>query len=517
MKKKTVSRNLKLLIAILTLSFTPMLVTNHVLAATWGMPDTYSFGLPSPSLPMEWNQTYGGSEQDFAPSVIQTDDGGYIFAGYTTTLGDQDVWIVKTDESGTMEWNKTYGGPQEDRALDIIQTSDGGYAIACLTKSFGAGSGAFWLIKTYPNGNIEWNKTYGGSGYELAFSTIQTADGYAIAGWTTSFGAGQFDFWLVKTDTEGNMVWNKTYGGPDRDTAYSVRQTTDQGYVIAGETRSFGSGESDAWLVKTNSTGSMQWNRTYGGTNFENARSAIQTPDQGYTMGGHTMSYGAGGWDFWLVKTDSLGNTIWNRTYGGSGDDLAYAGAIKVKGGGYAIGGVAGYSAPPFPGSGNFWLVETDVAGTMIWNATFGGSALDLMYSVFQTSDEGYIMAGSTHSFGAGEADAWLIKLRLHVEGTMVFFNVNPNPASVGDTITLEGVLLDASSHPLSAESVKVYARALTGSWRFITSLATSSQGIFTWQAAIPEVPAGTYIFVIYHPGSRFYEPSYNLASLTIQ
>ncbi|MCK4435140.1 hypothetical protein KAU92_06580, partial [Candidatus Bathyarchaeota archaeon] len=210
---------------------------------------------------------------------------------------------AKPSEPPTTEWSRIYGGTNDDRAFSVVQTVDGGYAIAGETESFGAGGKDFWLVKTDWTGGTLWNRTYGGPNWDQPLSVVQTVDGgYAIAGETRSFGNGSWDLWLVKTDASGSMQWNQTYGGPDIDRAFSVVQTVDGGYAIAGETRSFGNGTIDVWLVETNSTGHMQWNQTYGGVDWDYALSLVQTSDGGYAIAGTTESFGAGGRDFWLIK-----------------------------------------------------------------------------------------------------------------------------------------------------------------------------------------------------------------------
>jgi len=255
-----------------------------------------------------WNQTYGGADYDAAYSMVQTSDGGYAILGITKSYGagNDDFWLVKTDSEGNVQWNKTYGGTDDDRGRSMVQTADGGYALAGYTGSFGAGNADFWLVKVDSSGNHQWNKTYGGPDIDEAYSVIETFDGgYALAGYTHSYGAGAYDFWLVKTDANGNMQWDETYGGTNWDEAYSVVQTSDGGYAIAGYTRSFGAGGTDFWLVKTESTGYMQWNKTFGGVLDDASFSLIQTVDGGYTLAGYTRSDGAGQSDFWLVKTSA--------------------------------------------------------------------------------------------------------------------------------------------------------------------------------------------------------------------
>jgi predicted secreted protein len=311
-----------------------------------------------------WNKTYGGTNDDHASALVQTSDGGYALAGYTNSFGagGYDFWLVKTDASGTMQWNITYGGTNEDLALALVQTSGGGYALAGSTRSFGVSNADAWLVKTDEFGNMQWNKTYGGANYEFFDTIVQTGDGgYALAGYTNSFGAGGYDFWLVKTDASGNAQWNKTYGGTSDDSATSVVQTADGGYALAGSTSSFGAGGYDFWLVKTDASGNAQWNKTYGGTSDDMAFAFVQTSDGGYALAGYTKSFGAGSHDFWLVKTDSAGNAQWNKTYGGTSMDYATA-LVKTVDGGYAL---AGYTTSFGVGPNDFWLVKTDASGNV--------------------------------------------------------------------------------------------------------------------------------------------------------
>jgi len=358
----------------------------------------------------EWNKTYGGTNLDVGQRGIQTSDGGYAIAGTTDSYGagELDFWLVKTDVDGIMQWSRTYGGTGTEEVYDLAQTSDGGYALIGSTDSFGAGNMDFWLIKTDANGNIQLNKTYGGANFDLASSVVQTYDGgYALAGITTSYGAGKADVWLIRTDSNGNAQWNKTYGGTVNDLAYEMAQTADGGYALAGRTDSYGAGGYDFWLVKTDSAGNTQWNKTYGGAADDIGTFIIQTSDGGYTFVGYTDSFGVGSFDSWLIRTDSAGNVQWNKTYGGAAKDYLWS-VIQTSEGGYALSGATdSYGA----GGYDSWLVKTDSAGNTQWSKTYGGAGYDYGGSHVQTSDGGYSLIGSTNSFGAGDYDFWLVKL----------------------------------------------------------------------------------------------------------
>jgi len=267
------------------------------------------------SIPHEeegWKKTFGGPDNDVAYSVQKTSDGGYILAGYTDSYGagDSDFWLLKTDSSGKEQWNETFGGTEFDIAYSVAQTADGGYIIAGYTFSYGVGGVDFWLVKTDANGNEQWDKTFGGTAGDYVHSVQQTADGgYILAGYTSSYGAGLHDFWLVKTDANGNELWNKTFGGPDAEGAEGVLQAADGGYILAGYTDSFGAGSNDFWLVKTDSNGKEQWNKTFGGPDAEGVKAVLQTTDGGYILAGYTDSFGAGSADFWLIKVKEDGAT----------------------------------------------------------------------------------------------------------------------------------------------------------------------------------------------------------------
>jgi outer membrane protein assembly factor BamB len=365
----------------------------------------------------EWSKTFGGTDSDEAWSVQQTSDGGYILAGATDSYGagSKDFWLLKTNSDGDKQWDKTFGGTGWDLAGSVQQTSDGGYILAGWTGSYGAGSGDVWLVKTDSNGDKQWDKTFGGTARDMAYSIQQTSDGgYILAGWTGSYGAGSEDVWLLKTDSNGNKQWDKTFGGTGWDMAYSIQQTSDGGYILAGATESYGANSRDVWLLKTDSNGNKQWDKIFGGTDAEEAYSIQQTSDGGYILAIRMCLYGAGSEDVWLLKTDSNGNKQWDKIFGGTGGDRANS-VQQTSDGGYILAGMTtSYGA----GSEDFWLLKTDSKGNKQWDKTFGGTGWDRAYSVQQTSDGGYILAGFTESYGAGPRDVWLIKVESTLTAT---------------------------------------------------------------------------------------------------
>ena len=323
----------------------------------------------------QWNQTFGGTGYDGGCSVQQTSDSGYIICGYITSLIDTtyDVYLVKTDENGDSLWTQTFGGPNLDQGFSVQQTTDGGYIVTGRTNSFGNGYTDVWLIKTDGNGVEQWNQTFGGPGYDGGNSVQQTSDGgYVILGKDYSFGNnGQSDVYLIKTDSNGIEQWNQTYGGLLEDGGSNVQQTTDGGYIIIGSAKSFGNGEYDFYLIKTDGNGVEQWNQTFGGTEYDLGTSVQQTTDGGYIVTGMTRdsTYNE---DVWLIKTDGNGVEQWNQTF--SSDSLRASGACvqQTLDGGFIITGWI-QADPAWIGVGDMYLIKTDSQGNI--TSTFNISA----------------------------------------------------------------------------------------------------------------------------------------------
>jgi len=311
-----------------------------------------------------WTRAYGGTASDFGASVQQTSDGGYIIAGSTDSYGagDGDVFLIKTNAQGDTLWTRTYGGTASDFGASVQQTSDGGYVIAGYTASFGAGSQDVYLVKTNASGDTLWTRAYGGTSLDDGSSVQQTSDGgYIIAGSTYPSGSGYPDVYLIRTDAQGDTLWTRTYGGTDFDVGYSVQQTSDGGYIIAGFTISYGAGNDDVYLIKTNAQGDTLWTRTYGGTSGDGGREVRQTTDGGYIIAGFTISYGAGNVDVYLIKTNAQGDALWTRTYGGPDQDIGWS-VQQTTDGGYII---AGYTHSFGAGCDDVYLIKTDANGNM--------------------------------------------------------------------------------------------------------------------------------------------------------
>ena len=350
-------------------------------------------------------KTFGGTLWDYGNSVQQTKEGGYIIVGETSLIedGTSDIWLIKTDFYGNEEWMKTFDGSNRDFASSIQETIDGGYIF---TGSTGSGDyNEAWLIKTDSQGNEDWNQTFGGGNYDRGNSVQQTNDGgYIITGEISSSGNGSSDVLLIKTDHKGNKEWEHTFGGDYYDRGYSVQQTRDGGFIIAGSTRSNGDSYDDLWLIKADSLGNEEWNRTFGGGYIDIGHFVYETTDNGYVITGYTQSYGNGSRDVWLIKTDSQGNQEWNRTFGDSFVDFGKSVQQTIDGG-YIITGSKGTDY-----HSDVWLIKTDAQGNEQWNQLFGGVDYDFGNFVRQTNDNGYIITGHTKSYGNGGYDVLLIK-----------------------------------------------------------------------------------------------------------
>jgi uncharacterized delta-60 repeat protein len=332
-----------------------------------------------------WAKSYGGTgEEDCAYSIQQTSDGGYVMAGDTTSFGESadHVWIVKLNGDGTIAWEHASRAAGADHARSIQQTSDGGYVVAGWT-GLGAGWEDVWVLKLNSDGEVAWQKAYGGADEEKPSQIQQTSDGgYIVAGVARSFGVGGYDLWVLKLNSTGTVSWQKTYGGPDYEETGSIQQTSDGGYIVLGGTSSFGAGLNDLWVLKLNDDGTVAWQKTYGGTDYEETGSIQQTSDGGYIVAGKTHSFGAGGGDFWVLKLDSAGTVEWEKTYGGTNEDYAYSIQQTADGGYVVAGDTTSFGA----GGEDFWVLKLDSDGTILFNPASGAQMADTNATVATTS-----------------------------------------------------------------------------------------------------------------------------------
>ncbi|MBI3502382.1 MAG: T9SS type A sorting domain-containing protein [Bacteroidetes bacterium] len=360
---------------------------------------------------ISFQRTFGGTRADYAVWGQQTSEGGFIVAGSTNGtntfgFGSMDVCLVKTDSSGIVQWEKIYGGTNDEHAGFVQQTKDGGFVITGYTSSFGDSIDVY-LLKTDSDGNLFWSKTFGGTGAEYASSVQQTSDGgFIIAGSTSGFGAGANDVYLVKTDSNGFQQWMKAYGGTANDYASFAQQTNDGGFIVAGFTYSFSQGYDDVYILKTSSNGTLQWSKTFGSSGYDEGYSIQPTNDGGFIIGGMTTSFGAGYADMYILKTTSTGNLQWSKTFGGiQSEDASWT--QQTNDGGFIIGG----STTSFgAGYHDIYLVKTASDGSLQWSKTFGTNDDDVGSVDGQTNDGGFFISGGTWFYTAQNEDLYLVR-----------------------------------------------------------------------------------------------------------
>jgi hypothetical protein len=340
--------------------------------------------------------------EDAGTSVVQTSDGGYIIAGYSNayTHGAYDFLVYKLDSNGKTQSRRFLGGTDDEQAYDVKQTSDQGYIVVGSTTSFTHGNSDILVYKMDANGNKQWRKNFGGVQAEEGFSIHQTSDGgYILAGYTYSFthGEGDSDFVVYKLDGNGNKQWRKNFGGINEDKAYSIVQTSDGGYIVSGQTKSFVHGveDTDLLVYKLSSNGSKQWRKNYGGELDEEGGMIQKTSDGGYIVAGYSDSFTNGDSDFIVYKLDGNGNKQWRKNFGGTNEDTCFS-VKQTTDGGYILAGCT-YSFTH--GDYDFLVYKIDSNGNKQWRKNYGGIDEDRAFSIIQTSDGGYMIVGDTSSF----------------------------------------------------------------------------------------------------------------------
>jgi len=403
--------------------------------------NTYSFGAGNVDIyllktdlegNLDWNKTFGGSNQDYSTQVLETSDGGYLVLGVTDSFGagSSDIYLLKTDLEGNLDWNKTFGGSNQDYSTQVLETSDGGYLVLGYTYSFGPGTpnnSNSYLLKIDLEGNLDWNKTFGGINVESSTKILETSDGgYLVLGYTYSFGAGGVDIYLLKTDLEGNTDWNKTFGGSNHEDSTQVLETSDGGYLVLGYTQSFGAENGDIYLIKTDLEGNLDWNKTFGGSNYEYPTQVLETSDGGYLVLGYTYSFGAGGNDIYLIKTNASGNLDWNKTFGGSSGEESTQ-VLETSNGYFIFGRGQGYVYDDEYDYANYYIIKTDLNGNSLTEKIIGGKGTDYLYSVVPTTEGGFLLGGLTFSFGSqveDNCDAQILIVKIDSEGNYNISNL---------------------------------------------------------------------------------------------
>lgn len=398
---------------------------------------------------IQWQKCFGGLNFDFANDITICSDGGYVFVGTTLSSTSDinntnkfgDIWIVKINNFGVVEWEKNIGGSKGDNARSVKQTADNGFIIACNTQSedfdFRNNHGIedISILKLDLNGTIQWQKNIDGSGLESAYTISQTIDGgYVISGSTCSIdNHGNFEktaALIIKLSSNGTFQWNRKIGDSNATCAYSIKQTRDGGYVIGGS-KTVKSGffnlkkeNNDAWIAKISNSGIIQWQKTYGGTKDDNVKSILQTIDGGFIVAGSTESIDGdiennhGDKDAWILKLSISGNLEWQKCFGGLKEDKAES-IQQTFDKGFLIAGSTKSNDGSIKNHGaeDAWVLKLSSNGSMQWQKCFGGSDYDYANSIKETIDGGFIVAGTTLSNDLnvkgnhGSLDAWVFKL----------------------------------------------------------------------------------------------------------
>jgi type IX secretion system substrate protein len=440
---------------------------------------------------IQWQKTIGGDQHDVLLYQHQTNDGGFICGGHSrsnisgskneNSKGEADYWIVKLGVWGNIQWQNTIGGSKNDLLSKIYQTSDGGYICGGTSNSKANGDKTqnsnggydYWIVKLNALGIIEWQKTIGGNMDDELLAIEETSDGgYVLGGFSessisgdkTENSQGSNDYWVLKLDSVGVIQWQNTIGGSLEDRLYVTHQTSDGGYIVGGDSHSNISGDksedsygtNDYWILKLDTIGNILWQKTFGGGSVEVLTAIQQTIDEGYICGGWSRSNisgnktenSQGSTDFWILKIDTIGNIQWQNTIGGgSADNLRSL--QQTTDGGYITGGhsfssISGDKTEDSRGGDDYWIVKIDSIGSIEWQKTIGGSKMDWLYSVQETTDGGYMCGGTSLSDVTGDKnehsigglDYWVIKLNPIItsinfdKNPSSIINVFPNPAS---------------------------------------------------------------------------------------
>ncbi len=372
-----------------------------------------------------WTKFYGDVGWEEGYSVKETFDGGYIITGekYIPTTDGYDLFLLKTDANGDSIWMRTYGGQYCDGGFCVVQCRDSGYIACGITMLDSINHTEIFLVKVDKNGNLQWSRTYGGTDYDEGRCVIEITDGYIVAGSTTSYG-NSWDAFLMEVDTLGNSVWFKKYDCSGDDVVFSVKQINDNGFIIAGQTTM--NETADILLIKTDPEGDTIWIRNYGRNGFDSGYSVTVSSNGDYVATGFTDSLG--NWDVCLLRVTPDGDLIWFKTYGGENDEVGSA-VMETRNGNIVIaGGTNSYGA----GSTDVYLIKVDPNGNLVWQTTYGGGGDEEAYAIQKTSDNGYVICGYIDTLGTTEnRDIYLIKTvqdTLAIEEKDIVYEGNQRP-----------------------------------------------------------------------------------------
>lgn len=425
-----------------------------------------SFSVFSQEPTVVWDKTFGGINSDIPTSIIINSSGNFMLLGTSSSAissdksensrGGDDYWLLEIDSNGQVLWEKTYGGSGSDIAKALIETSDGGFAIGGISTSPISDEKTeinkigydYWMIKISATGQKIWDRTIGSTGDDYLTSIVETSDGgFIMAGYTwgsriydkSENSRGGRDWWIVKLNSLGVKIWDKSIGGQAHDEAPVIFESSDGGLVLIGESSSSilyeksqnSKGGSDYWIVKLNSNGQKVWDRTIGGNWHDEFTSAIKTSDGGYVLAGQSNSSMSqdktesprGRGDFWIVKVDANGHKIWDKTLGGDAYEYSPALTEDLDGNilvfGNSLSNISGDKTAISNGTYDWWLIKLTSSGEFISDYTFGGEDIDKVSSIVSTSTGETFLFGSSNSPASGnknsenkgDYDYWLVKL----------------------------------------------------------------------------------------------------------
>lgn len=382
-----------------------------------------------------WTRVYGGEGWDCGSSVVESVKGGYVITGATCSQPREqwDLLLIKTDYNGDTVWSRVYGGAGYDVGNSIVETYERDFVVAGETNSFGQGCMSIYLIKVNQDGDTIWTRTHSPGSDNWVFDIKQTLDsGYVMAGYAASSDGYHKQVLILKVNSAGELMWSKIYGGTGEDQAYSVCEVPGQGFVVTGYTVLPGQ-YCDLWLLRTDYNGDTVWTQTYGGYYSDIGNYIQRTADSGFIITGRTTSFGDGWWNVYLVKTDFAGNLEWYQVFGGSEWDGGRV-VQQTTDGGYFVGG---YTVSLGEGGFDFYFIKTNPDGSIEWSKTVGGKSDDWGLHGLQTSDGGYILVGNTWSFPQDDEHVYLVKLA-------------PDMTNIGDEAgyTIPNTLLLEQNYP---------------------------------------------------------------------
>jgi hypothetical protein len=364
----------------------------------------------APQQGLAWERTFGGEKSDWAYAMTGTRDGGLATGGRTESkgAGQEDLWVVRIDAQGNRVWDRTFGGAATDRGRAIRELRDGGFAVAGATESKGAGEFDAWVLRLNKEGTLLWDRRFGGAGTDWASGVVETRDGgLAVAAYTQPNEQVPFTAWIIKLDADGNSLWERRFGGEQTDWATAIAETRDGRLVVSGYTESRGAGNADLWVLLLEPDGELVWQRTFGGPERDYASTVYVTRDNAIVLAGMTESAGAGGVDIRLIRLNVSGEVTWDRTYGGARDDWI-RGLVETADGTLAT---AGYTTSSGAGLYDVWVLELSPDGELLGERTYGGRKNEWARAIVALPNGDLATAGDTWSKGAGKSDVWVLRI----------------------------------------------------------------------------------------------------------